>query len=135
MLRTRHSFLVSLPLWALVLSAALANSDGQTTPPADNKAAATKLPLKAALVLTPEFCATKIKPKGSWATKEMGTFDVGQAACAELEPALKAAFSNLNRVSAPPSPEEGQVVLLPRFVDVDATKTALAFSNREMVVL
>src|SRR5579864_139030 len=34
------------------------------TKPADAKPAGTKLPIKAALVLTPEFCATKIKPKG-----------------------------------------------------------------------
>src|SRR5436853_2515449 len=56
-------------------------------PAADVKTATGKLPFKAALVLTPEFCETKIKPKGSVMTKEWGSFDVGKVACKELEPA------------------------------------------------
>jgi len=125
---------------ALILWASLPAAYGQTTPsaaskPADAKTASTKLSFRAALVLTPEFCATKVQPKGSWATKEMGTYDVGKAACEELEPALKEVFSNLTRVGAVPSSAEGEVVLVPRLVDVDATKAAMAFSNREMIVL
>jgi len=130
MLKTRHSFFASPLLCTIIVSAAFVTVHGQATSPAD-----TKLTLKAALVLTPEFCATKIKPKGSWATREPGKFEVGKAACEELEPALKGVFSNLTRVEATPAPEEAQVILLPRFVDVDATKTMGAFSNREMVVL
>lgn len=61
-------------------------------PTSEVKPAGGKLSLKATLVLTPEFCATKIKPKGSFMTKEWGSFDFGKAACTELEPALKGVF-------------------------------------------
>ncbi len=130
MLRSRHSLLASTLLLTLLHSVAFTRANAQTTPPSD-----TKLSLRAALVLSPEFCATTFKPKGSWATKEMGKYEVGKAACEEFEPALQGAFSNLTRVAAVPPPEEAQVVLLPRFVDVDASHGASRFSQREMVVL
>lgn len=104
-------------------------------PGADAKPATGKMPFKAALVLTPEFCQTKIKPKGSAMTKEWGSFDVGPAACKELEPALKDVFSSLARVAAPPSAEEAQLVLVPKIADVSVTTASVAFSNREMVVM
>jgi len=129
MLRNRHAFLASPLLCALALSAAFMTARGQTTSSTD-----TKLTPKAALVLTPEFCATSLKPKGSWVTRESGTFKVGQAACEELEPALKGVFLNLIRVAATPSPEDSQVVLLPRFIDADASKT-MGTGKRELIVL
>lgn len=106
---------------------AFATAGAQTVSPSD-----TRLALRAALVVTPEFCATKFK-KGSWATiKE--TFEVGKIACAQLEPALERVFSSLTRVTATPSSGDAQVVLMPRFVDVGATTAMGAFSNREMDV-
>jgi len=94
-----------------------------------------KLPLKTILVVTPEFCATKLS-KGSWATiKE--SFEVGKIACVELEPALKGTFSTLSVVAAPPATadlKDTQLILIPRFVDVAATTTMSAFSDREMNV-
>ncbi len=123
MLQTRHSFLAAALWCLLVLPAACVTAPGQAASPAGQK-----LALKAALVLTPEFCATKMKKKHE-------TFETGKAACAELEPALKEAFSSLTRVAAASSSGDAQVVLLPRFADVGATKTLGAFSNREMVVL
>jgi len=161
MTRTRLFFLASVLLYTITLSAFVMAQD-QTTPPSETKPAAdtqpadaktadtktadtkaatntkpadAKLPLKAALVLTPEFCATKIKPKGAALTKEWGSFDVGKAACEQLEPALKEAFSSLTRVPAPPTAQEAQLVLLPRIVDVNATTAIGAFSNREMVIV
>lgn len=150
------SFLASVLLYTITLPA-LVTAQDQTTPPADTKPAGDaqpadtktaeakptteakpaegKLPMKAALVLTPEFCATKIKPKGSALTKEWGSFDVGKAACEQLEPALKDTFSSLIRVAAPPTAQEAQLVLLPRIVDVNATTAMGAFSNREMVIV
>ena len=123
MLQIRGSFALSL-LLALVPVTASA----QTAPSSD-----TKLPLRAALVVTPEFCATKIS-KGSWATiKE--TFEVGKIACVELEPALGKVFSSLTLVTEPPSSGTAQVLFLPRFVDVAANTTMSAFSNRELDVL
>jgi hypothetical protein len=127
MVQTRYSFLAMLLFCALLFSMAFATAGAQTVSPSD-----TKLALRAALVVTPEFCETKFK-KGSWATiKE--TFEVGKIACAELEPALGRIFSSLTRVTEPPSSGDTQVVLTPRFVDVGATTTIGAFSNRELDV-
>jgi hypothetical protein len=77
----------------------------QTTSSPDAKVA-----LKAALVLTPEFCATKVRD-----------FEIGKAACAELEPALKGVFSSLITTGAASSVESAQIVLLPRIVGVQET--------------
>jgi hypothetical protein len=125
---TSFSFLVAPLVSAIIFSAVSVTLRAQTKSPAD-----TTLTLNAALVLTPEFCATKSKQGSFVSGKE--TFEIGKAACAELEPALKGVFSSLTRTAAPPSPEEAQVVLLPKCGDVDATKTLGAFSDREMIVL
>lgn len=124
MLQTRHSVIASSLLCTLILSAALVTVRGQTAAPAD-----TKLVLRAALVLTPEFCATKMKDKAG------ETFETGKAACVELEPALKDAFSSLTAVSSAASSGDAQVLLLPRFVAVDRTSAVTSFSKREMVLL
>lgn len=125
---TCFSFLAASLLSAIFFSALPVTLRAQTKSPED-----TMLRLKAALVLTPDFCATKTK-KGSFVSGKE-TFEIGKAACAELEPALKGVFSSLTRTEAPPSPEEAQVVLLPKFGDLEATKTLGAFSDREMIVL
>jgi hypothetical protein len=127
-MRTHHSFLAAPLLCTIISSVVSATARAQTKPPTD-----TTLALKAALVLTPEFCATTTT-KGSFASGKE-TFEVGKAACTELEPVLKGVFSNLTRVAVVPPPEEGQVVLLPKFGEVDATRTMGAFSDRELVVL
>lgn len=128
MMRTCLSSLAAILLCTVIFLVAFVTARGQTKPPVD-----TTLALKAALVLTPEFCATKTT-EGSFASGKE-TFEVGKTACADLEPVLKAVFSSLIRVAATPSPEEAQVVLLPKFGEVGATKTVGAFSDREMVVL
>ena len=87
-----------------------------------------KLSLTAALVLTPEFCATVDK-------KGHERFPVGKSACTELEPVLKGIFTSLVRVDDPAKAGTAQVVLQPKFADVGATQKAFAFSNRELVVL
>lgn len=87
-----------------------------------------KLSLTAALVLTPEFCAT-VNKKGS------EKFKVGKAACGELGPALQGVFSNLSQVDDSSKAGNAQVVLEPKFADVGATQKAFAFSNRELVLL
>jgi hypothetical protein len=91
-----------------------------------------ELDLKAALVLTPEFCATKMKKDVIFGNE---TFEVGKAACAELEPSLKRVFSRLTCVAAASAQGDAQVVLIPKFVDLSATWGVTAFSNRELVVL
>ena len=52
-----------------------------------------------------------------------------------LEPALKGVFLSLARVDADPTSGDAQLVLMPKFVDVGATQSLGAFSNRELVVL
>jgi hypothetical protein len=96
-------------------------------------AANAALPLKAVLVLTPEFCATKFKQGSMWTTGRE-TFPVGKMACTELAPALKPAFADLATASAPPAPGSAQLVLIPKFVTGHATTTVFVFSNREMDV-
>ncbi len=126
MFQSSHFFTMSL-VCVPIFSAAFVTAAAQTALLPD-----AKLPLRVALVATPEFCATKIT-KGSWATiKE--TFEVGKIACAELEPALERVFSSVTSVTAPPSSGDTQIVLIPRFVDVGATVPMTAFSNREMDV-
>jgi hypothetical protein len=115
-------------LWGLTAAAVTGlTADAQTPTPSP-----AKLSLRAAVVLTPEFCATKIK-KGQWLTNQE-TFLVGAAACADIEPALKAVFTSLVRVASSDVTGDAQVTLAPRFVDVNATQRAFAFSNRELIV-
>lgn len=94
----------------------------------NNPSVPRKLSLSAALVLTPEFCATESK-------KGHERFAVGKAACTELGPTLKNIFTNLTRVDDSSKAGDAQVVLEPRFADVGATQKAFAFSKRELVVL
>jgi hypothetical protein len=110
------------PLFTL-LALLCGSSTGQKA-----SASTQKLQLTAALVLTPEFCATTTK-KGN------EKFLVGKAACAELAPALKAAFASLATVDDPSKAGAAQVVLEPKFVDVAATSVKIAFSNRELDVV
>ena len=81
-----------------------------------------KLAAKAALVLTPEFCASQ-KKQGDKFWTGVEAFQVGKAACTELEPVLQSAFAALTRLTEAPLPEAGyQVVLFPRFADASATR-------------
>jgi hypothetical protein len=89
--------------------------------------------VNAALVLTPEFCATKSK-KGTWMINQE-TFPVGKVACQELEPILKTAFTSLKRIQDPSAAGDAQLILTPRFVDIGATQKTLAFSSRELTVV
>jgi hypothetical protein len=107
MLQVRNSFLAAPLLCALVLPAVLVTARGQVT------SADTKLALRAAVVLTPEFCDTTEKSQ-VWGS----TLEVGKAACTELEPALKDVFPSLTRVAAASSSGDAEVVLLPRFANI-----------------
>jgi hypothetical protein len=87
-----------------------------------------KLALSAALVLTPEFCATVSK-------KKPGKFPVGKSACEQLGPALAGIFTSLKPVDDSSKAGDARVVLEPKFADVGATRRAFAFSDRELDVL
>ncbi len=100
--------------------------------PTTNSADA-KLPLKAVLVLTPEFCSTVFKQGSIWTTGR-DTFEVGKIACIEMEPTLKSAYEDLTVASTPPTSGNAQVVLIPKFANAYATKSVFAFSNRELDV-
>lgn len=101
------------------------------TPAATKKAApppTQKLSLTAALVLTPEFCATEDKKKSE-------KFPIGKSACTELESVLKPIFISLTKVDDASEAGDAQVVLEPKFADVAATQgNGFAFSNRELDV-
>ncbi len=127
MIPIRHSFFASALLCSLILPALCMAAHGQTAPPA-----APPLPLKAALVLTPEFCATETSV-GAWGINQE-KFKVGNAACAELEPALKGVFSTLTRVDAASSAGDAQVVLVPKFGDIAPTQPSMGHYHRELLV-
>ena len=118
---TAHRCLLLLAVGCMLLPARFVLAESQTTPTPK------KLSLTAALVLTPEFCATVNKKKSE-------KFAVGKTACAELEPALKGIFTRLTRVDDSSKAGDAQLVLEPKFADVAATQAAIAFSNRELVV-
>jgi hypothetical protein len=131
MLQTRHPLLVSVLLCSLVLPMTCVAALGQT--PQTSLAPDMRIGLKTALVLTPEFCATKTK-KGTWGINEE-KFPIGKAACQQLEPALLNVFPNLTRVEAASSARDAELVLVPRFVDIGETQNTTAFTRRELVIL
>jgi hypothetical protein len=110
----------------LVVSVTARNQTPQALP---------KLALTAALVLTPEFCATVNKKGHEAFLGGSEKFAVGKTACNELEPALNGVFTSLTRVDDSSKAGGVQLVLEPRFADVGATQRAFAFSKRELVVL
>jgi hypothetical protein len=96
---------------------------------------ANKYPLEAVLVLTPAQCAEESK-KGDWFSgKEK--FRMGELLCPAAESAVQQAFEKYTRIEALPEKGSGsgKVILTPRFVDLEATKTATAFGKRKMVLL
>jgi len=111
--------LLSRALWCSLLLTLSVMAQNQTPP------APQKLSLAAALVLTPEFCAT---------VNKMGhdKFPVGKTACTELEPVLKGIFTSLTRVDDSSKAGDAQVVLEPKFADLG---THHGFNSRELVVL
>ncbi len=92
------------------------------------------LHLNAALVLSPELCAKKVK-KGGGAFTGKEIFDVGAAACRQLEPGMKPAFDSLTRVDSVESAGSAQVILLPEFVESSATRPAFILSSQKMILL
>ncbi len=115
-------------IWYIVLFSlapvALPSGGQQAPAPAQPRT----LALTAAIVLTPEFCAS-VKEKGH------EKFAVGKSACAQLEPILKPVFQRLLSTDDPAKSGNAQIVLEPKFSDIGATQRAFAFSDRELVVL
>ncbi len=120
---TARRYLLWLALCCSLLLTLSVMAQKQTPP------ALQKLSLTAALVLTPEFCATVFK--GAIAE----TYLVGKAACIDLEPELKGIFPSLTRVDESSEAGDAQVVLEPKFSDAHATSAGSAWTTREMVVL
>ena len=91
-----------------------------------------RLPLKADLVLSPDFCATK--KRQSMAIKDV--MNVGKAACPKLQDKLGAIFSDLSRVDAAPAvgASAAQVILIPKFIDVSSTQPLVPSSQRKLVI-
>jgi hypothetical protein len=110
-------------LLAMVLLAVCTPGRGQVVSPTDQK-----LNLNVAVVVDPDFCTTKLK-------KNHETFEVGRAACDVFKSALEQGFSSVTGVATEKEAADAQAILVPRFVDVSATKTMGAFSTRELTVL
>jgi len=94
-----------------------------------------KYPLEAILVLTPAQCSEESK-KGNWVIgKEK--FRMGELLCPAAESAVQQVFEKYARVETLPEKGSatGKVILTPRFVDLEATRTTTAFGKRKMVLL
>ena len=83
-----------------------------------------ELPIRATLVQSPEFCATKM-PKG-------GRVDVGRLACVDFEPALRQVFPRLTVAAEVPKESDAELILIPTFVDLAATTGVTASSDRKL---
>jgi hypothetical protein len=105
------------------------------TPETSSPSSPTKLALKAQLILSPEFCATK--KRHSFAAMEV--VGVGKAACSQLYPALVGIFSDLQQAENVPAAgsSTAQITLIPRFIDIIATQPPFvpSPSKRKLVVL
>ncbi|MGD0631546.1 MAG: hypothetical protein ABR987_19620 [Terracidiphilus sp.] len=123
MLTSRSPILASALSLAVILTSFSLTARSQTASPPEQK-----LDLNVAVVLDPDLCATKIK-------KNHETFEVGRAACDLFKSALEQGFSSVTSVATTGDAAGAQVILVPRFVDLSATKTMGAFSTRELTVL
>jgi hypothetical protein len=87
--------------------------------------------LKAVLVLTPKFCASRLLalPPGE------GWIEVGKAACTQLEPALWSAFRKLAPVQAALSPGEAELELTPRFDTINVIHPKHYTRSLELLVV
>jgi len=96
--------------------------------PAASQTAPNVLALRAELVLSQEFCATK--KRQSIAIKDV--LNVGKAACAQLYEALVPIFTDLKRIEkkSPPGNSSAQITLIPRFADISATQQPFLPSSR-----
>jgi hypothetical protein len=126
-----HSLKSSLVFGFCVLSAGSFGYSQQ--PELGHETPQPKLALRAVLVLSPKFCATKKR-------QSVAVFDVlfiGKAACAALPAALGEVFSDLRKVDNVPiaGAGAGQIILVPKFVDVNATQPLFGSSERNLVVL
>lgn len=104
----------------------------QALDPSQPNSAPAKLPLKAEIVLSPQFCATK--KRQSIALKDV--LNVGRATCEQLFAALVPVFSDLQRLEkAPNGTSTAQITLIPRFVDMSATQQPLLPSSERKLLI
>ena len=94
-----------------------------------------KYSIEAVLVLTPDQCSEESK-KGDWVIgKEK--YRMGELLCPTAESAVQQVFEKYTRVETLPEKGSapGKIVLRPKLVDLEATKTTTAFGKRKMVLL
>jgi hypothetical protein len=95
------------------------------------------------VVLTPEFCKTKIN-NGSFISSptfplRKESFGVGEAACRQMEQKLRFVFASITRVESESAARQSRtdIILIPRFVGGNATRPGgpiPAFSDRELII-
>jgi hypothetical protein len=125
--RSLYFSMLMILLAAFVVCIAAHGQPPQSPLPADPQ-----LKVSAALVLTPELCATKTK-KGKWGINQEN-FPIGDAVCKQLWPALNKIFFSLALISDVSKAGDAQLVLTPVLGDVGVTQKATAFQSRELVV-
>jgi hypothetical protein len=120
-------------LYLVALSLSLLALTGGTVRAQEASTLQEKLPLKAALVLTPDFCKSKLSHNDRENAK--AGIEVGKIACGEFEPALKDVFATLTTISDLKDVGGAQVILTPRFVDLGARMEGItSFANYDLYV-
>lgn len=99
------------------------------------QSAESKYPLEAILVLTPDQCSAQSK-KGNWVIGNE-KFPVEELLCKPAESAVQQVFEKYTRVETVPEKGSmpGKIIVVPKFTDVEATRTATAFGKRKIVLL
>jgi hypothetical protein len=112
----------------LLLTLAIELVSAQNMPSSESK-----IPLRAALILTPDFCTGKVAHGAQENTKR--GLEVGKVACVEFEPALRDVFADLVTVTDEQKAGEAQLVLIPKFVDAAVTMEGItAFANQDLLL-
>ena len=90
----------------------------------------------AVLVLTDELCtAQKVMGDGWITAKEK--FPAGELLCPAFESKAKEVFSDVTVAKTAPAPgtAAGKLVLIPKYISLEATRTMSAFGQRSIVLL
>jgi hypothetical protein len=104
--------------------------EGQQATPASADKLTGTFGIRAALVLSSDFCTSKAA-HGSFWTNGKDTFFIGKLLCARLESGFSSRFTRLVRVEDASSPGNAQVIFIPKIVNVSY---ASHFRNDDLAV-
>jgi hypothetical protein len=97
-------------------------------------AAGGKMASTAIVVLTHEFCTSKVRTGNSVLGYDV--FRPGRLLCPSAEEAVRNSFERVIRMETVPKPEDsgGHLVLVPKFADMEATKALVGKRNMTLLL-